>query len=289
MNAADLTFGVEIECTIPADANVMVGGYHGGLQVPELPAGWKAERDGSIQFGSGRKAVEIVSPVLKGADGIRQVMFVLNWLRSIGAAVNRSTGFHVHVGFDARRTAELGRVVALVARHEPGLFAVTGTKSRERGHYCKPIKENAEYTQTYKDKRAKRIPTDRYCSLNLRNLAMGTKPTVEFRLFAGTLNDTKAIGYVRLCLGLVEKALNTKRTAAWDLAKNANEAVKFANTGAGRFATIKLVYGLGWKKGETATEFGRLEGEGFPSTDEIVKEFYRLANKYDGNLEPAND
>src|SRR4051794_5582390 len=99
MNANDLTFGVEFEVTVPVSAMVAVGGYHRGLPVQGLPAGWNAQADASIQAGNGFRGVEIVSPVLKGIDGMRQIQAVCDWLRLIGARVNRSTGFHVHVGW----------------------------------------------------------------------------------------------------------------------------------------------------------------------------------------------
>src|SRR5947209_4242565 len=98
MNANDLTFGVELEVTLPV-GTCPVGQYHFGVQVPQLPPGWKAERDGSIRPEAGYMAAEIVSPVLKGADGLRQLKAVCDWLQSVGAKVNRSTGLHVHVGF----------------------------------------------------------------------------------------------------------------------------------------------------------------------------------------------
>src|SRR5262249_39920135 len=96
VNVNDLTFGVELEVTLPA-GTCSVGGYHAGVQVPALPPGWKAERDSSIQPGPGYMPGEVVSPVLKGADGLRQLKTVYDWLNSVGAKVNRSTGFHVHV------------------------------------------------------------------------------------------------------------------------------------------------------------------------------------------------
>src|SRR5215471_8467459 len=98
INVNDLTFGVELEVTLPA-GTCPVGSYHNGVQVPQLPPGWTAERDGSIQASPGYLAAEIVSPVLQGADGLRQLKAVCDWLVSVQAKVNKSTGFHVHVGF----------------------------------------------------------------------------------------------------------------------------------------------------------------------------------------------
>jgi hypothetical protein len=52
MNANQATYGVEIE-TVVADSAITedglrIGAYHHGIQVPYLPTGWKAQRDGSI-------------------------------------------------------------------------------------------------------------------------------------------------------------------------------------------------------------------------------------------------
>lgn len=291
-NANDLTFGVEIETTLPDNVPIIIGGYHRGIQVPELPAGWKAERDGSIDPSRGYKAVEIVSPILQGADGMRQLLFVLAWLRSKGAKVNRSCGLHVHVGVNATRTDELGRIVNMAARFERGLYAVTGTHTRELGYnghrFCNPISDASCFKAAYKadEKIHDRIPAHRYFTLNLANLAEGTRPTVEFRVFAGTLSTKKAVGYVRLALGIVEKAVASKRAVAWDLGKNAVEARRYPATAAGKWGAIKLIYALGWKKGEVTTEFGAIDGvEGMPTTAEIVAELYRLADKYDAGSE----
>ena len=75
MNANDLTFGIEIETTAPDSAvrrdHLRIGPYRRGIQVPYLPAGWTAEADGSINNGHGGHRCEIVSPILRGEEGIR--------------------------------------------------------------------------------------------------------------------------------------------------------------------------------------------------------------------------
>ena len=52
MNANEMTFGIEIETIAPDSAvqndGLRIGPYRRGIQVPYLPAGWKAEADGSI-------------------------------------------------------------------------------------------------------------------------------------------------------------------------------------------------------------------------------------------------
>ena len=77
MNANDLTFGIEIETIAPDSAvrndGLRIGPYKHGIQVPYLPQGWKAEADGSINNSSGGHKCEIVSPVLRGDEGLAQV------------------------------------------------------------------------------------------------------------------------------------------------------------------------------------------------------------------------
>jgi hypothetical protein len=285
INANDLTFGVELEVTLPY-GTCPVGGYHNGIQVPQLPVGWKAERDCSIQPGPGYIAAEIVSPVLKGADGLRQLKAVCDWLNSVGAKVNRSTGFHVHVGFDHQDATGLHRLVSLVANFEKALFAATGTHSREQNHYCQGISADHNFVTAFRATRVARpdLCGDRYHVLNLANLLGHSKPTVEFRVFAGTTNPIKAIGYVRLCLGIVEKALTMKKLPKW-IAKTPVETSPIHRGGEGQTALTRLFYGLGWTKGREDHTFGDIQAEELPTIEATKKELMRLARKYDGRTE----
>jgi Putative amidoligase enzyme len=285
VNVNDLTFGVELEVTLPA-GTCTVGCYHHGVQVPQLPTGWKAERDCSIQAGPGYMAAEIVSSVLKGADGLRQLKAVCDWLNSVGAKVNRSTGFHVHVGFDHTNAKALHRLVSLVANFEKALFAATGTHSREQNHYCQGISADHNFVTAFRATRVARpdLCSDRYHVLNLANLISHGKPTVEFRVFAGTTNALKATGYVRLCLGIVEKALAMKKLPKW-VAKTPIETSPIHRNGEGQTALTRLFYGLGWTKGREDHTFGDVQAEELPTIEATKKELMRLARKYDGRGE----
>src|SRR5205807_2551141 len=209
------------------------------------------------------------------------------WLNRAGAKVNRSTGFHVHVGFDGRDAGALHRLVNLVANFEKALYAATGTHSRERGHYCRGIQRDRHFETAFRATRAARprLCSDRYHVLNLTNLLGRGKPTVEFRVFAGTTNALKAIGYVRLCLGIVEKALSLKRLPRW-VAKTPVETSPVHRSGEGQTALTRLFYGLGWTKGREDHTFGDVRADELPGVEAVKKELMRLARKYDGNDEP---
>jgi Putative amidoligase enzyme len=269
MTAAEITFGIEIECFIPAENAPVVGAYHRGWQIAGLPQGWNAQSDGSIQPESGYVGVEVVSPILKGADGVRQIKAVCEWLKQVGAKVNKSTGFHVHVGFDRQNEEQMAKLVTVVANFEKAIYASSGTKNREQGHYCQSVQNSI----LHKNGQLNRV--SRYHVLNV----MTGKPTVEFRAFAGTISFTKIVAHVRTCLGIVEKTLKIKRLPKWT-AKTPIETSPIHRGGEGETALTRLFYWLGWTKGREDYTFG-LEGEEGPSIEECKKELVRLARKYD--------
>jgi len=280
MNANDLTFGIEIETIAPDSAvrndGLRIGGYRRGIQVPYLPAGWKAERDGSINNGNGGHRCEIVSPVLRGAEGLAQVAEVLRTLEAKGHRVNASCGVHIHVGWSREwSSTALARLVTIVAYAEKGLYAITGTKSRERGIYCGGVRKYGS------EKDAKpNLDRNRYHALNLTNLARGSKETVEFRIFSGTTNAVKAVGWIQVCLGLVERALNAKRMPKWNPGALSGGWKK---AGPGQSEAERLMGYLAWGAGYARIHGGRQFGwiSNIVPQERVKAEFRRLAKKYD--------
>lgn len=279
MNASELTFGIELETIAPdravLEGGLRIGSYHHGFQVPYLPAGWTAERDGSINDRGGH-ACEIVSPILRGAEGLAQVVEVVRTLADRGHRVNASCGVHVHVGWQRDLPAEaLARLITIVAYVERGLYAITGTKRRETCRYCGGLRKYGN------DKAAKpALDRDRYHALNLTNLARGTRETVEFRVFPGSLNATKILGWIQVCLGLVERAVHGKRSPKWEPAPLRGGWKK---AGPGRSEAERLIGFLAWGNGYARLHHGRQYGwisDTIPQ-DQVKNEFRRLAAKYD--------
>ena len=278
MNAADFTFGIEIETHMPAGS--LVTGAHGcGRQVPWLPDGWLADRDPSIITPhAGRVACEFVSPVLRGAEGLRQAMDVIQAIRDRGGRINQSCGLHVHVGFDKSDTSAVGRLINLVASHEKALYAMTGSGTREGGigsryatNWCKSIRQYGSQARFLT--RGRR---DRYHLLNIAT----TKPTVEFRVFGSTLNPNKIAAYVRMCVALCQKAIVSRRAAPF--AKTASTCKYLANHDAGMAELNRLFFAVGWRKGRASVQtLGDLTAENIPTIEESKKELVRLATKYD--------
>jgi hypothetical protein len=174
----------------------------------------------------------------------------------------------------------MAAVVACVANYEKALFASTGTHSRETGHFCQPIQSNPDYQQRFRDGQAGVRIYNRYHLLNLMNVLGGGKPTIEFRVFAGSLNPVKVVSYIRICLGLVERAQVTKRRTKWVAKRPVETSPLNRKGGEGQTAMCRLFYGLGWTKGQAKQRYGEVPCEAV-SIEQGKKELMRLARKYD--------
>jgi len=267
MNANQMTFGVEIETTVPA-GTIAVGGHGRGLPVPQLP-GWKADRDPSIAAGFGREACEFVSPVYRGSEGLAKLLQDISAIKGMGAQVNPSCGLHIHVGFNRDDYDAMARLTTLVSNFETAIYATTGTKNRERGRWCGSIRQHRNATTA--------IRSSQYNRYHVVNLG-SEHPTLEFRPFAASLNAQKIAGYVCLCLALVERAGNTKRAPKWT-PKPVVATSPIHRSGEGQTQLTRLFYTLGWTKGRVNYVFGKVVEDG--CLKKYKRELMRLARKYD--------
>lgn len=275
-----IRYAVEIETHIPYGA-VEPGPHGRGRPVPWLPAGWLADADPSIiPPTADRRGVEFVSPILDGAAGLRQVAEVVAEIKARGGRVNLSCGVHVHVDFDKSDRIALRKLVKLVANHEKAMYAVTGSPSRERGvgsryntNWCRSLKQ---YGTAGRAIRA--ALRERYHLCNIKT----EKPTVEFRVFGASLNPVKLAAWVRICVGLVEKALESTRGVPWNHKVKASGLHK--TQGIGEQEVARLLFSLGWTYEGYGTrlwgrkKFGAIEAA---ALDVEVAECMRLARKYD--------
>jgi hypothetical protein len=180
----------------------------------------------------------------------------------------------------------LARLITITSYAQKGIYAITGTKSRETGTYTKPVRNYGNAIEA-----KKRIDTDRYHILNLTNLAYGTKRTVEIRAFSGSTSATKVVGWIQVCLGLVERALNDKRNPTWEpKAPTGGWAMK----GEGASETERLISFLAWtdaqaKAAKTHAKGWIHKGDDGITKDAVLAEFRRLARKYDADPTPTRD
>jgi hypothetical protein len=220
----DRTFGVEIEignrdqCTMAdvlrAAGFVVYCNDDVSLNTPngmlyDLPAkkspffknAWKVVYDGSVRSGC-----EVVSPILKGQDGLNQIKGVIKAMNKNGARADYRCGLHVHVGATDLSLLELQNVARRYYAFEPVLDTfVSKSRRASKNGYCRSLRDlinaiNCSAIDGTSD--LERMIADRYYKVNL--LAFVKHGTVEFRQLEGTTSWTKVCNWVEFCVNFVE-------------------------------------------------------------------------------------
>lgn len=235
----DRTFGVEVEfLTSTSRESVAREMRARGLAVAVegynhvVGSHWKLVTDGSCGY-------ELVSPILSGADGLRQVRLASESLMAAGAKVDKRCGFHVHHEGKDLSVANVRTLARLVNRFKPVIDGLLPASRRaayfaqqftpdelerlesatekvcglERSGYNGSRLARGEGSASFsscllvrgrRGKPCQACSCQRYRSLNLR--AMHRYGTVEFRQHSGTVEADKMVGWIVLTQGLVEKA-----------------------------------------------------------------------------------
>jgi len=293
--AHNFTFGIEIETLMPRGL-IRIGGYRSGAQIPGLPQGWNAHTDCSLSTSlSGYQPMEIVSPILKGAEGLRQVLQVAEWMNANGFKTNRSCGTHVHVGVESvagrmpnAQQKWVGNLTNVVAQFEQAIRGAAGSAQRVNGRWCQSIRneQNKQAAERVRKGQASHVRGGtinnggRYHLLNLQNVNGTRLNTVEFRAFSGTTEGLKMVAWVSMCLAMCERALGRKAT--WD--RTDTKAYETKTTGEARKAINRFFCLMGWKLGRK--DSGKPECDAFGIIDleqvaEYRKELRRLCTKFD--------
>lgn len=230
---SDRTFGFEAEFfgitpTQATQALAQVGidapyvGYtHDGVTT------WKIVTDQSVNgrgTGLGR-GIELVSPILRGEEGLELADKALNALLSAGGKTDKTCGLHVHIGYDGLTGKQVVRALDYYAANQEWVNALIA-KSRWRNIFCQPLDsytrssrcvrtlENAENESDTQDAKQWLGQFDRYHAVNLH--AFQKYGTLEFRQHQGTLSGEKLTSWVRFLLALTEKAVVTDDAATAD-------------------------------------------------------------------------
>lgn len=250
LSLSSLTFGGEFEVLLPrhftqSGAAAELGRILGEPVHPSMancPAGqWKVVTDGSVH-GPGCVGLEFVSPILQGQGGLDRIVAVTNALRQMGATVNRTCGFHVHVGGHGGSVEFMKTLVKLYGRFEDPIDSLMPTSRRgNAAQYCRSVKlvRNVDAATSVAElggmlARSSQAGSAKYHKVNV---APYGKPTVEFRHHAGTVDGVKATNWITVCLRLVRAAMDGKtgesgavavRQIAWDFANLSGKALHCA-------------------------------------------------------------
>lgn len=199
-------FGIEIEaynCTREklaselraAGIDVAVEGYNHTTRNH-----WKLVTDASL---TGNNTFELVSPVLEGEAGLKELEKVCWVLEFCDVKVNDSCGLHIHMDaadFDLQTWKNL----ALSYKHLERVIDSFMPQSRRQNYYCKGLSSisaaDIQAAQSIHDLQAA-FGNNRYRKVNLE--AYARHRTVEFRQHSGTTNFTKMENWIRFLNGLI--------------------------------------------------------------------------------------
>lgn len=232
LNGSNITFGVELEF-VGGDSNAIARELHrlGICSSPfmqnyhssRVPGMWVLERDGTVT--NGDSGGELISPVLTDTpETWHQIETVCEVARRYGAMVNTSTGGNVHIGaedaLDGKRqrwrrffktTVGFENTFHRLAGGEQGRFRNSGwasssiSQNRVGITTRLPQEENTAAFQYA----IERISRGKYQSINLKHFS-GSKKTIEFRAFNGTLTPGIIQANVKYAAGVINTSIRSR-------------------------------------------------------------------------------
>ena len=231
MSVSDRTFGVEIEFIVPsanyesaAQEVALVALRNAGIPVQRegynhsTREHWKIVHDGSVGSTTGACGGELVSPILKGEEGLETLRKVVRVLAAAGVTVDRTCGLHVHVGARDLKPAEIMSVVQRYAKHESTMDAHMPVSRRNNncchvrsldGHFTNNDRISKVQSVTSVEDLVRFFSYERYLKVNVQSYAR--QGTIEFRQHSGSVNASKIVNWVLFCTNFVDTTVSAFR------------------------------------------------------------------------------
>lgn len=160
-----------------------------------------------------------------------------------GRAGHTSCGFHVHVGLpEFKHNPRVVRSLYNAAHRYQNVILGCQPPSRRSNYYTRALPNAGRLLHGANSPRALRrvlSQFDRFYWLNLTNL-WADEPHVEFRVFAGTLDPTRAAMTVRFCLQLVQHAVTRNCQGAEEPLPNNRKGIEALLIGCGFKVNTKV-------------------------------------------------
>ena len=213
--ALSRTFGVEIEAygvtreALVAELRAQGLEAHAEGYNHTTRAHWKIVSDSSID---GANAFELVSPVLRGLEGLADLERACRALKICGAQVNNSCGLHVHFGARDLSIEHLRQVVRNYMVLEPTIDSLmpAGRRGNANG-FCQGLLRGRSQAVAERAILAATTTTDlasaanggsRYHKVNLQCYSL--HGTVEFRQHSGSTDYEKISMWVKFLHNLID-------------------------------------------------------------------------------------
>lgn len=256
------SFGLEVEFFLPpgTTCNALAAAItargidcRSELWNHETRGHWKIVTDRSL--GDMDRGREVVSPPLSGETGMAQARVVMDAVLAFGGSINKRCGVHVHVGVGHPPLSFFRNLMQSYILFEPVIDAMLPVSRRgDANGYCKSLTHigQAQLDQAANLGSLCRLMTStvqmqRYHKVNLRSYEK--YQTVEFRQHHGTLDSAKIEHWTRLCLRMVERAMQGPLTSP---SNTAGTAVNPQTPGSKSWQLVELMRRPGGVSGPEA-------------------------------------
>jgi len=221
-----LTFGVELEFYLPKNKpgaeskkkiiaklkDMGIDSKEDGFYNHHTRPYWKMVTDGSLE--DYEHGLELVSPILMGDDGLKQLAEVCKVLKFIGCKIDKKCGVHVHIGVRDENLDFFKNLFSLYSGYEPLIDTIMPeSRRKQNATYCKSNVVSLESiaNATTLEELGNVIGNQydisggyRYMKLNIQSY--WRHGTVEFRQHAGSLDYKKIMNWIKLCMSMVDRS-----------------------------------------------------------------------------------
>jgi len=238
----DITFGVEFEGFMPTDLNFAIAGLRitrlfnaVGLNasifsiMPKTESAfdkWDTVFDSSVQnplsftglrgknkFDS--LGLEIVSPILEGVNGAKQVALATKVLNITALKTNESCGMHVHVGLQNTTLEQRKNLAKALVKNEQDMDRLVDPNRRGTNNpYCKSVSDVSieEIDAATNDNELVEVlnpETDRNSKYDMTGLVRdGAPETIQYRGEGGAGYLSNATGYTIALVNFTKEAFD---------------------------------------------------------------------------------
>jgi hypothetical protein len=196
-------FGVEIEA-FGADRDYLESRLNeAGIETRserynhETRSHWKLISDASL---CGVNSFELVSPILKGEEGLEQLKIVSRVLKEANVKINKTCGLHIHLEVKDYKINAWKNLYSNYAFLEPTIDTFLPQSRRgNNNQFCKSMRvDNYEAklnnSETLQDLERNTTRRDRYYKMNIQSF--WKYKTVEFRGHSGTIDYGKISNWI---------------------------------------------------------------------------------------------
>jgi hypothetical protein len=155
---------------------------------------------------------ELVSPPLKGREGLEQLKKACEALKEAGASVDRRCGLHVHHDINDYNAKQIANIFAIYIKLEKTIDTfVPNSRRANNNRFCRSlfqcttqqaILDKLKAVNSLED--IKRIWHTRYVKVNFQSYVK--YGTIEFRQHSGTIEFEKIYNWILLTQRIIERA-----------------------------------------------------------------------------------